>query len=118
MNSTRSFGVPVTDRLMAFFLLMVLWPPLMAAALLILVTSGGSILVTDEITTREGAAYRSLRFRTTGHGKPTFHSLGRLYRRYSIDEMPALLSVVRGDIRLRDVLKFLMPKRAIDQSNP
>src|SRR4051812_26238265 len=109
MNSIRSFGVSIADRVIALFLLVALWPTLLLAAFLIHVTSDGPVLIPDEVLSRDGARFRSLRFRTTGRGKPAFQALGKLYRRYSIDELPALMSVVRGNMSLRDVLKFLMP---------
>lgn len=94
------------ERLFALVLLATLVSTMMLIGLFIGVTAGGPIFVSDSVMTDDGALARSHRFRTTGPGAPIFHAVGRLLRRYDLDEFPTLWSVVRGDLSLRD-LRFL-----------
>jgi len=102
-NSILLQGLSLVERLFAFVLLVSLLPMLLVTALLIHTTAGESAILCDEFPNNDGGISRRLRFRTTGPGTPFFRALGPLLRKYSIDEFPALWSVARGDIKLREL---------------
>ena len=60
------------------------------------------MVVTDTVSLGDGFIARSHRFRTMGADAAVFQGFARWMRRTRIDELPALWSIVRGDITLRD----------------
>jgi exopolysaccharide biosynthesis polyprenyl glycosylphosphotransferase len=107
------------DRIAAALLLVLLMPVLLIVALIITLSSPGPVLFRQRRVGRDGQDFMLLKFRSmTTHGQPedfvptngcapggveggdrrTF--IGRLIRRLSIDELPQLINVVRGEMSL------------------
>jgi lipopolysaccharide/colanic/teichoic acid biosynthesis glycosyltransferase len=106
MDTSRGFLLRLIERLIGVVAVLLFWPTMLLAYFLIRVTSNGPVVLTDEFPARGGGMARSYRLRTTGRGSSAFHIIGRFLRNYAIDELPAFLSLARGDIGLRDVLRF------------
>jgi exopolysaccharide biosynthesis polyprenyl glycosylphosphotransferase len=101
--------------------LVVVCPVMLGVALAIKVTSAGPVLFRQERVTEGGRTFRMYKFRTMtveGHDKhgaspidasvpffklrsdPRLTPLGRRLRRWSLDELPQLLNVLRGEMSL------------------
>src|SRR5690242_13943747 len=107
---SRLLVSPLVERAMGFLMVLLIWPTLLAIAFAIRVTAGGPILITDKVVRGGYVVGHSCRFRTTGAGSLVFRALGRALRKYSLDELPAFLSVARGEIRLNEAVRFFGPK--------
>ncbi|MFD0901341.1 sugar transferase [Actinomadura sediminis] len=111
------------DRAAAFAGLLVLSPLLLVVAVLIRATSAGPVMFRQTRVGRGGREFTVLKFRTMvqdaearkaellasneGDGvlfkmraDPRITSVGRWLRRYSLDELPQLINVLRGDMSL------------------
>ena len=67
------------ERFLACVLLSVMLPALAFIASVILCVAGKPIMVTEELTTADGATARRCRFRTTGHGSSFFLPLAAFF---------------------------------------
>ena len=94
------------ERLLALLLFVAVSPTLLWAAVLLRINSPDPILLTDEVLNQDGSVLRSYRFRTTGRGSDAFRLVGRILRRFSIDELPGLWAVVQGRVGLRQFLRI------------
>jgi undecaprenyl phosphate N,N'-diacetylbacillosamine 1-phosphate transferase len=102
----------VLDRAVALVLLIVLSPLLLALACAVMLTSGRPITFRQERVGRHGNAFELIKFRTMvrdaerrgGGYMPTSMNLitplGRILRKTSLDELPQLLNIVRGEMSL------------------
>jgi len=113
----------VFDVTAAASALVVSTPVWLAAAVAIRLTSRGSVLFRQERCGLRGRRFEVLKFRTMVHGAdalkdavahlnvmdgpafkapddPRITRVGRLLRRWSIDELPQLVNVLRGDMSL------------------
>lgn len=123
-HATRSvFLKDVMDRSLAFLLLLMLSPILITVAILIKVTDPGPVFFKQRRVGVRGEIFSIYKFRTMvvdaekrlealraksdGNGvlfkmkdDPRITGIGRVLRRYSIDELPQLLNVLFGDMSL------------------
>jgi exopolysaccharide biosynthesis polyprenyl glycosylphosphotransferase len=111
------------ERALAAVALVVLAPLLLALAVMVRLDSPGPAFFRQTRTGKDGCAFSMLKFRTMQCGaeglRPTLEKLvtsdsvlfklrddpritrsGRFLRRYSLDELPQLVNVVRGDMAL------------------
>jgi exopolysaccharide biosynthesis polyprenyl glycosylphosphotransferase len=113
----------VTDRLSAAVALLIVAPVFLAVAVAVKVDSPGPVFFRQTRVGRDGHRFAMIKFRTMVVGAerlladlegrneadgllfklrtdPRVTRVGRVLRRYSIDELPQLLNVVRGDMSM------------------
>jgi putative colanic acid biosynthesis UDP-glucose lipid carrier transferase len=100
------------DVLVSLFLLIALLPLLVLVAIAIKLTSSGSVLYRQERRGFNGREFLICKFRSmtvtedgrsmtpARSGDPRITPLGRFLRRSSIDELPQLLNVLKGEMSL------------------
>ena len=103
----------VIDTLAGSMLLAVLSPVLAIIAIAIKLDSRGPVLYRQERVGQSGQTFRVMKFRTmipgadqlgagmkVAHGDSRITRVGSLLRRASLDELPQLFNIVRGDMSL------------------
>lgn len=112
------------DRILALLLLLCLSPLMLVIAIAIRLTSRGPVLFTQQRVGRDGRAFKFLKYRSMHTSpeqsaphpagvQPSRHTapggvegadrrtpIGRILRRTSLDELPQLLNVLRGEMSL------------------
>jgi lipopolysaccharide/colanic/teichoic acid biosynthesis glycosyltransferase len=99
------------SRLIAAIALLVTSPVLMAAMLAIRIESRGSPIYRQRRVGKDGAPFEMYKLRTmvadaefmgdglaVNRGDPRITRVGALLRRFSIDELPNLINIVRGEM--------------------
>jgi O-antigen biosynthesis protein WbqP len=110
----RAFDIAV-----ALLLQLILWIPMLLLALLIKLTSRGPILYWSDRVGRNNTIFKMPKFRTMKADTPAVAthllpdpdryvtSVGRFLRRTSLDELPQLFSILKGD------MSFVGPRPAL-----
>jgi lipopolysaccharide/colanic/teichoic acid biosynthesis glycosyltransferase len=107
-------GLPrAVDVAIAVVALALVSPLLLAAAIAIKLTSRGPVLYRQRRVGRDGVVFELFKLRTMRRGAdpvgvgtavtaddPRVTRVGRFLRRYSLDELPNLINVLRGEMRI------------------
>jgi lipopolysaccharide/colanic/teichoic acid biosynthesis glycosyltransferase len=111
------------DLVVCIWVLPIVLPLLLICALAVRLDSRGSVLIAQERTGRDGTRFRMYKFRTMVHNAeelkpalahlnvlpfpdfkipndPRITRVGKILRETSLDELPQLLNVVRGEMSL------------------
>ncbi len=96
-HRSRAARRPLVPRAAAAALLALIAPVLGLIALGVRLSLGRPVLSRRTVGASEAAA-EVLTFRTTGPGRSS--KLGLLLRRWNLDELPVLMSAVRGEVPL------------------
>ena len=103
----------VLDFLMAVLALILLSPLILAAALAVKLSSKGPVVFKQKRLGRDGKEFDFYKFRSmvvgaektgsgvySGKGDPRVTKVGRILRATSIDELPQLINILKGDMAL------------------
>ncbi len=98
------------DLVVAVLVLAVTWPVLAVVALAVRATMGSPVLFRQQRAGRHGRTFELVKFRTMRTAEPgddgpdtdeaRLTRLGKLLRATSLDELPSLVNVVRGEMSL------------------
>ncbi len=127
LNQTERLIKFTTDKLLTILILLVSWPLFILLALLVRISSKGPVLYNQKRLGLGGKEFRSYKFRTMYQNADEklsellandphaaqeykhYHKLtndprvtwiGQFMRRYSLDEFPQLINVLKGDMNL------------------
>ena len=122
LKGVRRVVKTMTDWVLSIAVLLVLLPVMIGIAVAVRTTSRGPVLFRQERVGKDGRTFSMLKFRSMVDGAhamisdaevddgngvlfklrtdPRVTKVGRVLRRYSLDELPQLFNVLRGDMSL------------------
>jgi putative colanic acid biosysnthesis UDP-glucose lipid carrier transferase len=113
MAGSARVAKAIEDRVLGAIALVVAAPVMALVALGVKVDSPGPVLYRQQRVTWNGVEFAMLKFRTmpvaaeaqsgavwSRHGESRATAFGRLLRRFSLDELPQLFNVLKGDMSL------------------
>lgn len=97
------------DKIFAFILIILLLPIFFIIGLLILLEDGFPIFFTQERVGLKGKFFKMYKFRSfkknvdlsdvnTYSQDPRISKIGRIIRKYSLDELPQLINIIKGEM--------------------
>ncbi|WP_221787821.1 sugar transferase [Paenibacillus cucumis (ex Kampfer et al. 2016)] len=101
---------PLADFVIAILLLLMTLPVMLLSAILIKLDSKGPVIFKQERYGKNGVKFNIYKFRTmrtdapkyglspTTSNDPRITRLGRILRKTSLDELPQLLNIIKGDM--------------------
>jgi putative colanic acid biosysnthesis UDP-glucose lipid carrier transferase len=92
----------MVDVIVAFCCLALLTPLIVLIALGVRLNSPGTVVVRSTRRRGDGTGFSFVRFRTNDPDSNQATEFGRFLRRNTLDRLPALVSLMRGEITLRD----------------
>ena len=118
MSFYRTTGKRLVDLVLALPALLLAAPLLIGLALVAALTIGRPVLFRQQRPGLKGEPFWILKFRTMTDARDSsgnllpddrrLHPMGRFMRQWSLDELPELLNVVRGDMSLVGPRPLLM----------
>ena len=112
LTGARAVAKRTFDLVLALILLVVLAPVLLVIAIVLLFGSGRPVLYRQERVGQGGRSFSMVKFRTmradaeptgaawTSRDDPRRTGIGRVLRRTSVDELPQLWNVIKGEMSL------------------
>ena len=104
----KSFFKPLADRSIALIVFLILSPIFMMVTLLLMIVNKGDAFFTQARPGLKGRIYRVIKFKTMNDNRNAegellpdetrLTKIGSLVRKTSLDEMPQLLNVIKGDM--------------------
>ena len=113
----------MTSRILSLFFLLLLSPILIIISIIILIDDGAPIIFKQKRIGKNNIVFEIYKFRTMLNNTPElathllkksdnhYTSTGKFLRKYSLDELPQLINIIRGE------LSFIGPRPALYNQN-